>query len=386
MQVLPAVCPAAEPATGTASSTTGSTTDSSSDGASSADATFLELLGAALAELVDVEAGGGFAVEDDAEEPAEEPAEGELAGLAVPLLAELPAAVTAVAADAKTEAATADGSEPAAVEFGSTPEGTIADGPDLAAVAAGSHIGETDGAGLGGATAGTTVDSSTAASDGTNVGPAEPDSTGAAGELRVPGWVAVSDDTSIEQPGARDVAGPAAVAPSAQTTAAPATEVAAPASGPSTAEPLLADGDDPWEQLATVVRPLRQLSDGSHRLSLQLRPAELGVVHLEVALEDGVLSLRALAENLATRDVLAASLPDLRAELARSGIDLGSLEVGDHTFGAGHEGGSPDADAAPTFAPLAGAADHTGSAGLPQPSAEVRPSPTAGSSRLDLSL
>jgi flagellar hook-length control protein FliK len=82
-----------------------------------------------------------------------------------------------------------------------------------------------------------------------------------------------------------------------------------------------------WEQVATVVRPLRLAADGSHRLALQLRPDELGTVHLEVALRDGRLSVHAVTDTAAGRDVLAQSLPQLRASLTSSGIELGSLDV-----------------------------------------------------------
>ncbi|MBK5224935.1 MAG: flagellar hook-length control protein FliK [Acidimicrobiia bacterium] len=107
---------------------------------------------------------------------------------------------------------------------------------------------------------------------------------------------------------------------------APTAEVAAPGT--------IASADaDPWEQLANVVRPLRTAPDGTQRMSLQLRPAELGTVHLEVAVQDGRLSIRVIADNVASRDLLASALPDLRAELSSSGVDLGTLDVSDQTSG-----------------------------------------------------
>lgn len=148
------------------------------------------------------------------------------------------------------------------------------------------------------------------------------------------------------------------------------TEVDAPASTP--------DVEDPWEQLATVVRPLRTAPDGSQRLSLQLRPAELGAVHLEVSLDDGVLSLRAVAETTATRDLLTGALPELRADLTRSGLSLGTVDVGSDTSGDA----SADADR-DTNAPTSrdGAAD---ASGAPAPLASTFTPTSAGPGRLDL--
>ena len=97
-----------------------------------------------------------------------------------------------------------------------------------------------------------------------------------------------------------------------------------------------------WEQVATVVRPLRLAADGSHRLALQLTPDELGTVHLEVALRDGRLSVHAVAETSAARDALAGSLPQLRATLTSSGIDLGNLDVSDGSAGSDVDGRSAE--------------------------------------------
>lgn len=98
-----------------------------------------------------------------------------------------------------------------------------------------------------------------------------------------------------------------------------------------------------WEQVATVVRPLRLGADGAHRLAVQLRPDELGTVHLEVALRDGRFSLHAVAETGAARDVLSQSLPQLRAALTSAGIDLGTLDVSTGSSSSDTDGGGdPD--------------------------------------------
>ena len=145
--------------------------------------------------------------------------------------------------------------------------------------------------------------------------------------------VATDPDAGPSRAGARAVADtPVVSTPVNESHSTPTVrEPASVASAMFEAELEALEADDPWQQVARVVRPLRQLADGTHRIALQLRPAELGSVHLEVALEDGRLSMRAVTDTVAARDALAAALPELRGELTRSGIDLGSLDVGDET-------------------------------------------------------
>jgi len=89
----------------------------------------------------------------------------------------------------------------------------------------------------------------------------------------------------------------------------------------------------PAQQVAEALRDVRRMADGSHRLSLQLHPEELGAVQLEVAVRDGQVHLRAVAETDATRRLLAGSMPELRDQLADAGVSAGSLEVGAETAG-----------------------------------------------------
>ena len=143
------------------------------------------------------------------------------------------------------------------------------------------------------------------------------------------------------------------------------------------------EADDPWMQVARALRPLHQMADGSHRIALQLRPAELGAVHLEVTLDDGRLSVRALVESAATREVLAAALPDLRDELTTAGIDLDSVDLGDRRTDS--DGSSPGHQ--PDQAGRSGRlAVVDGDAAAPG-STTADPAPTTvASGRLDLSL
>ena len=109
---------------------------------------------------------------------------------------------------------------------------------------------------------------------------------------------------------------PATPAARAETTAA-----ARAAATPEIAHSAGAEHTEAWDQVASVVRPLRTAPDGSHRIALRLRPDDLGTVHLEVAMRDGRLSLHAVADSNAGRDVLSQSLPQLREALTDAGIE-----------------------------------------------------------------
>ena len=143
-----------------------------------------------------------------------------------------------------------------------------------------------------------------------------------------------------------DVAVAAAVetlAPVPATTPAAATAVDPTAAAEAAAAAEL-EIPTPPQQIAEALRDVRRLADGSHRLSLQLYPEELGVVQLEVAVRDGQLHLRAATELESTRRLLTASLPELRGQLTEAGVSAGSLEVGAETAGGDRSArdGSPD--------------------------------------------
>ena len=161
--------------------------------------------------------------------------------------------------------------------------------------------------------------------------------------------VAVAAERSPSAPNPTPAAPGLAAVPAAEATAAAVaevvtpTQVSTPAAG-TTVDPLAAadaaavaeiDVPTPPQQIAEALRDVRRMTDGSHRLSLQLHPEELGVVQLEVAVRDGQLHLRAATELDSTRRLLNASLPELRAQLADAGVSAGSLEVGAETAGEG---------------------------------------------------
>lgn len=85
---------------------------------------------------------------------------------------------------------------------------------------------------------------------------------------------------------------------------------------------------DAHVQVARVVRPLRLGNDGAYELALDLTPAELGRVRIDVELRGATISLSLRADNPATRELLQSSLSQLRSELEAAGLHAGSLDVG----------------------------------------------------------
>lgn len=108
------------------------------------------------------------------------------------------------------------------------------------------------------------------------------------------------------------------------TPATPAAKVDAPAAVAAPPAPPA----DPHLQIARVVRPLRLGDDGAYELALDLTPAELGRVRIDVELRGSTINLHLRADNPATRELLQASLAQLRSELEAAGLQAGSLDIG----------------------------------------------------------
>ena len=156
---------------------------------------------------------------------------------------------------------------------------------------------------------------------------------------------ATSSPSAAVAAGATAGAGVDATAPT-QATASPAATTVDPLAAADMAAAAEIDVPTPPQQIAEALRDVRRMADGSHRLSLQLHPEELGVVQLEVAVRDGQLHLRAATELEGTRRLLAASIPELREQLGEAGVSAGSLEVGAET--AGGDRPARDADNSPS--------------------------------------
>jgi flagellar hook-length control protein FliK len=113
-----------------------------------------------------------------------------------------------------------------------------------------------------------------------------------------------------------------------------AVPVAPPTPAPTTA---------PHEQVVTVVAPLLQRGDGVYRLRLELHPAELGHVEIDVELRNGVLHANMRPEQAGAAHMLRDALNDLRSRLEAQGVRAGDVTVDGR--GPGTTGRDRQADA-----------------------------------------
>ncbi len=88
---------------------------------------------------------------------------------------------------------------------------------------------------------------------------------------------------------------------------APSTQAATPT--PAVAPTLPAAPEPVATQLVRPSPRCVTTSDGSYRLSLQLHPAELGAVHVDVQLHAGEVSLHLQAEHAPSAQALLAAPP-----------------------------------------------------------------------------
>jgi flagellar hook-length control protein FliK len=75
----------------------------------------------------------------------------------------------------------------------------------------------------------------------------------------------------------------------------------------------------------------RQISqsiiNGERTIKLQLKPPELGMVKIEINIQDNVLKLGVITENSMVKDTLLANIHELRETLSDQGIKLDKLNV-----------------------------------------------------------
>lgn len=177
---------------------------------------------------------------------------------------------------------------------------------------------------------------------------------------------AVVDDGAVPPAGNLGVSGPAP--------AQPVGEVAATAASPAARMPAPSLPD----QLVEVIGPLRQAPDGTHRLSVHLRPDELGEVLVDVRVRGNEVNLTIRADLAGTADLLRDAVGELRAELEAAGFRSGDVDVSSHSDRRATQERRP-AGAMP--------AGDAGASGLDGPE-DTNPTPasTAASSGLDLRL
>lgn len=131
-----------------------------------------------------------------------------------------------------------------------------------------------------------------------------------------------------DAPAAAPVPGPAAAATNFPPVQRAESVVVPPAPTPAPATPAA--------QVVRAVAPLRNLGDGNHNVVLELHPAELGAVRVELTLNAGIVHLGLQAEHAATGQLLRSALPELRSQLDAAGLVAGRLAVDSGQSGPGN--------------------------------------------------
>lgn len=128
-----------------------------------------------------------------------------------------------------------------------------------------------------------------------------------------------------------------------------------------------------------VVAVHRRGVDGTHSLTVDITPEDLGPVRLHVELRDGQVELRLAGATDAAREALRAALPELRRALEAAGVGTGSLAVSPDAPSAGHSdtrqngagsGSGPgpgSGDARPSFGGQRDERGHSGREPTPAP-------------------
>lgn len=119
----------------------------------------------------------------------------------------------------------------------------------------------------------------------------------------------------------------------ASTSAAPTTAEVPVAEGGSRLQTLL-QGDTAAQQAARNMQNQlgqqlqRMVRDGQWQANINLNPARLGQIRINMTMEDGVLTTQLLSANQGVRELLEGGMPRLRELLEESGLQLGQFDVG----------------------------------------------------------
>ena len=105
-------------------------------------------------------------------------------------------------------------------------------------------------------------------------------------------------------------------------------------------------------------RILSEMEKGQWHLKLQLRPATLGHIEVEMRMRSGEFDAVFTAPNATTRDLLQDGMSKLRETLAQMGMDVASIHVGDGQTGQSGGQSTPDAHRGQT-APSGASAEAT---------------------------
>lgn len=125
---------------------------------------------------------------------------------------------------------------------------------------------------------------------------------------------------------------------------------------------------------------------GDARIELDLADEGLGPLRLHALTNNGTLHLQLSSSDAGLRDMLSKHVDDLRSDIAASGLDLGSLDVGSAPDEQhGHAGGTDDRSAAANR-PHRSTGEGADRSGRPVPSTPARPRPSSLDLAVDLRL
>jgi hypothetical protein len=111
---------------------------------------------------------------------------------------------------------------------------------------------------------------------------------------------------------------------------------------PTTPAPSGSAPVDPQPALTATLARLRSHGDGSHELSVQLHPAELGAVNVSATIRDGQLTVTVACADAAARAAVTAALPALHHQLSSAGFGGVDVHFGGPTHGHDQPGASAD--------------------------------------------
>jgi flagellar hook-length control protein FliK len=101
-----------------------------------------------------------------------------------------------------------------------------------------------------------------------------------------------------------------------------------------------------FEQVKTgvmdqVVKGTVQLDDGSSEMTLRLKPAQLGEVHLKLSIEKGVVLAEMRVASEVVKQAIESQLADLKQSLSDKGFGVGGLNVSVNKDQTDGRGGQP---------------------------------------------
>jgi flagellar hook-length control protein FliK len=106
------------------------------------------------------------------------------------------------------------------------------------------------------------------------------------------------------------------------------------ATTPTAAAPTQSPAPPVAGQLVPHVAVLGRSGDGTHSLTVVLRPDNLGPVQVQVTVSRGALDLTLRGAHEQGRAALMDALPELRRELQSAGLDCSRLDVSRDTGGS----------------------------------------------------